>query len=157
MYSPLGHHNIIWRKENIMKWSNTLKWILNKQDMRVLIVFIWLKMGSSYKLLWIRHWTFEAHKREGISRLADTLKVYETSLVPVKLHNWLKKSNVRGWDLNERWSPAVIVETKARKTFLEDWSWLRLVACHLSEDKLNRSYLLTINSSLSKPWQHIGN
>ena len=51
------------------------------------------------------------HIRDG--EFLDWLKesmLIKKSHGPVKLRNWLKKSNVRGWELNERWSVADIVE-----------------------------------------------
>jgi len=58
-------------------WSENQKgrdhWEDLSMDRRVWIGCIWLRIGTSGGLLWIWWWTFEFHKRQGTSRLAEWL------------------------------------------------------------------------------------
>jgi hypothetical protein len=48
---------------------------------------VWLRIGTSVELLWIRYWTFGLHKMLGNYRLAEQLVAYRVVPRSIELVN----------------------------------------------------------------------
>jgi hypothetical protein len=59
-----------------------LEWILGKWHGKVGTGCMWLRTGTSGRLLWTRSWTFVSHKRQGISWLSEWLWASQEGLCP---------------------------------------------------------------------------
>jgi hypothetical protein len=71
----------------------TIKWILKKWNSGALTSLLWLRIGTEDGLLWMRLWTFEIHKIQGIFWLSEELlasqeRLYSMGLVS-HLFSWL--------------------------------------------------------------------
>jgi hypothetical protein len=65
-----------------------LEWLLKKYVGKLWNGFTWLSIGTSYKVLWTRWWTFRFHERLGISLLAEQLLASQEGLCSMELVNY---------------------------------------------------------------------
>ena len=114
------HTEFCWESEAITLpryiWQDNVKMNFKERDGRAWTGLVWLRVGTSCRLLWTRYWTFVFHKMRWISWLAEEALASQEGLCYVALlgntygHNYCSRVCVNGhWQflslyyISDRW------------------------------------------------------